>query len=92
MHLKPMENLTFLDYRNLAEAAEHFDPGPWTTHYDMYPKAEPEDPEVQVRGMAEVIRNEGSYKDDSELHGLPDEVLIMMWAFKTSPGVEVMQQ
>jgi len=41
--------------------------------------------------MAEVIRNEASYKDDPELHVLPDDLMIMLWAFKTAPGVEVIK-
>ncbi|KAJ6198550.1 hypothetical protein J3E72DRAFT_374549 [Bipolaris maydis] len=83
------ENLTMLDYRILADIVEQFDPGPWTTHFDPYPEREPEDPQVQIAGIAEVIRNEDSYKDDSELHGLPDEYMIILWAFKTSDNVEV---
>jgi hypothetical protein len=39
--------------------------------------------------MAEVVRQEDSYKEDVELHGLPDDLMILLWAFKTSGGVEV---
>jgi hypothetical protein len=86
---KPKENLTVLDYRALAESAALFDPGPWTTHQGPPPQPGPEDRLEQIRGMAEVIRNESSYKEDAQLHSLPDEAMIMLWAFKTSPNVEV---
>jgi hypothetical protein len=39
--------------------------------------------------MADVIRNEESYKMDNELHGLPDAAMVMLWAFKTSKLVQV---
>lgn len=92
LDLKPMKNLSVLDYRNLADAVQRFDPGPWTTHFDQFPNPEPEDPKAQIEGMAAVIRNEASYKSDTELHNLPDEVMIMLWAFKVSPGVEVVKE
>ena len=87
-----MQNLTMLDYRMLAEAVEEFDPGPWTTHFDLHPEPEVEDAETQIRGMAEVIRNEDSYKTDKELHNLPDEFMIMLWALKTSDKVRVIEE
>ncbi|EUC33919.1 hypothetical protein COCCADRAFT_94777 [Bipolaris zeicola 26-R-13] len=83
------EHLTMLDYRVLADIVEQFDPGPWTTHFNPYREPEPEDPRVQIAGMAEVIRNEDSYKNDPELHDLPDDLMIILWAFKTSDCVEV---
>ncbi|RYN46784.1 hypothetical protein AA0118_g12401 [Alternaria tenuissima] len=91
-NIQPMQNLTVLDYRMLAEAVEKFDPGPWTTHFDLHPEPEVEDAETQIRGMAEVIRNEDSYKTDKELHNLPDEFMIMLWAFKTSNKVRVINE
>ncbi|KAF7672676.1 hypothetical protein GT037_009177 [Alternaria burnsii] len=91
-NIQPMQNLTMLDYRMLAEAVEEFDPGPWTTHFDLHPEPEVEDAETQIRGMAEVIRNEDSYKMDKELHNLPDEFMIMLWAFKTSDKVRVIKE
>ena len=89
--LKPQRRLTVLDHRNLADAVERFDPGPWTTHFDLYPEKDPEDPETQIRGMADIVRNETSYKNDPELHGLPDDFMILLWALKTSPGVTVLK-
>ncbi|KAH7345875.1 hypothetical protein BKA66DRAFT_576870 [Pyrenochaeta sp. MPI-SDFR-AT-0127] len=91
-NLKPMKNLTELDYRSLADAVERFDPGPWTTHFNLFPRTEPEEPAAQIEGMAAVIRDEASYKSDPELHVLPDEVMIMLWAFKVSPNVEVVEE
>ena len=87
--LTPMANLTMLDYRNLADAVEHFDPGPWTTHEAPAAEPEPEDPAEEMLGMAEVIRNEQTYKDDEMLHDLPDDLMILAWALSTSPNVEV---
>ncbi|KAI4653134.1 uncharacterized protein J4E79_008647 [Alternaria viburni] len=89
--ITPMQNLTVLDYRTLADAVEQFDPGPWTTHF-VPPEPEPEDAATQMRGMAAVIRNEDSYKQDAELHGLPDDLMMMLWAFKTSDNVQVINE
>ena len=86
-----MQNLTVLDYRTLADAVEQFDPGPWTTHF-VPPEPEPEDVATQMRGLAAVIRNEDSYKEDAELHGLPDDLMMMLWAFKTSDSVQVINE
>jgi hypothetical protein len=87
--LKPMENLTFLDYRTLADCARYHDPGPWTDHQG--PPREParEDPEIQLQGMADVIRNEECYKNDTELHSLPNDFMITLWALKTGSDTEV---
>jgi hypothetical protein len=83
------QSLTTLDYRNLVESVERFDPGPWTTHQGIPPQSEPEDPLDQIRGMADVVRNEDGYKNDAELHSLPDGAMIMLWALKTSPDMQV---
>ncbi|CAN9382878.1 unnamed protein product [Alternaria alternata] len=90
--IQPMQNLTMLDYRILTEAVNKFDPGPWTTHFETHPEPEVEDAETQIRGIAEVIRNEDSYKMDKELHNLSDEFMIMLWAFKTSDKVRVIDE
>jgi hypothetical protein len=87
-----MQNLTMLDYRILAEAVNKFDPGPWTTHFETHPEPEVEDAETQIRGIAEVIRNEDSYKMDKELHNLSDEFMIMLWESKTSDKVHVIDE
>ncbi|KAI4915408.1 uncharacterized protein J4E92_009362 [Alternaria infectoria] len=87
----PMQNLTVLDYRTLADAVEQFDPGPWTTHF-VPPEPELEDVATQMRGLAAVIRNEDSYKQDAELQGLPDDLMMMLWAFKTSDNVQVINE
>ncbi|KAH7074563.1 hypothetical protein BKA63DRAFT_470885 [Paraphoma chrysanthemicola] len=89
-HLKPATNLSVLDYRKFSELTERFDPGPWTTH--EVPAVSPsEDSEIAILGMADVIRNELSYKGDTELHPLPDAAMIMLWAFKTSPNIEILE-
>lgn len=85
-------HLTILDYRILTDAVSQFDPGPWTAHFDQFPEAEPEDAQTQIAGIAKVIRNEDSYKNDVTLHGLRDDCMIMLWALKTSAGVEVVDE
>lgn len=87
-----MVNSTLLDHRSFCGAVERFDPGPWTTHFNQFPPREPEDTMTQIEGMARVIRNEDSYKRDSELHELLDDAMIMMWAFKTVPGFGVLKE
>ncbi|KAL1793727.1 hypothetical protein ACET3X_008709 [Alternaria dauci] len=83
-NIQPMQNLTILDYRTLTEAVEMFDPGPRKFHFDLHPEPEPEDGPTMIRGMAEVIRNEDSYKNDEELHSLPDGLMILVWGFKAT--------
>ncbi|KAF1915425.1 hypothetical protein BDU57DRAFT_273071 [Ampelomyces quisqualis] len=83
---KPLEKLTILDYRNLTESVQRFDPGPWTTHQGLAPEPEPEDTSDQLQGMADFIRNEDDYKSDTNLHHLPDCFMIVAWAMKSSPG------
>lgn len=90
--LKPMKHLTMLDYRNLAEAIQRFDPGPWTTHQGPPPDPEPESAEDQIHGVAEVIRNEDSYKNDPALHSLPDDMMVLLWGLKISPNVKVVEE
>lgn len=87
-----MMNPTVLDYRDWIDAGDQFDPGPHTTHFNQHPEPEPEDPQTQIAGMAAVIRNEESYKEDAELHRLPDDLMILLWAFKTSGGVRVINE
>jgi len=87
-----MKNLTVLDYRVLADCVERFDPGPWTTHQGPPPEPEPEDPEDQIRGMAAVIRNEDTYKNDPDLSLLPDNLMILAWAISTSPNIEIIDE
>jgi hypothetical protein len=88
-----MQNLTILDYRTLTDAVERFDPGPWTTHF-VPPEPEPqlEDAETQIRGMADIIRNEDSYRHDPGLHNLPDHFMMILWALKTSDSVQVVNE
>jgi hypothetical protein len=89
--LKLAKELTILDYRQLTEAVERFDPGPWTTHVGLSEKAEPDDPISQVQGMAEVIRNLDTTAEDPELRTLDDQFTVLLWAFKTSGSVQVLK-
>jgi hypothetical protein len=84
-----MENLTFLDYRAFADCAQYHDPGPWTDHQGPPPEPAPENTEDQLRGMAAIIRNEDCYKNDPELHALPDDFMITLWALKNCSTTEV---
>jgi hypothetical protein len=90
--IAPMKNLTVLDYRIFADSVEQLDPGPWTTHQGLAPEPEPEDPEAEIQGMAEIIRNEDTYMNDSNLHSLPDALMITLWALSTSPNSEVVYE
>jgi hypothetical protein len=90
--LEPMKNLTMLDYRNLAEATWRFDPGPWTEHQGLPQDPELESVEDQIHGLAEVIRNEDSYKNDPSLHLLPDDMMVLLWGFKMSPNVKLVDE
>jgi hypothetical protein len=86
--IKPLPNP---NYEELVDAVTRFDPQPWTTHYGP-----PEQPEglnltKRTKEMAQTIRSLDSFTDDMELHALPDEVLMFMWALKVTPGVEIVQ-
>jgi hypothetical protein len=87
--LKPMEHLTVLDYRTFSDSVQYFDPGPWTDHQGPPPEPDPEDPEDQLQGMADIIRNEECYKNDTGLHSLPDDIMITLWALKTCSNTEI---
>jgi len=41
--------------------------------------------------MAEYVRNEDLYENDESLHELPDQLMLLQWAFKTSENVEVLE-
>jgi hypothetical protein len=86
---KPLEKPTILDYRNFADRVQRFDPGPWTTHQSVAPVPEPEETLNQLRGMADLIRNENDYTSDTALHSLPDDFMILAWAMKSFPGYEL---
>jgi hypothetical protein len=93
--LRPKSDLTVLDYRNLTESVMRFDPGPSSTHCNPSgpepEEREPEDPALDFKGMADIIKNEDSYKDDEALHALPDDLMMLQWAFKTSENVEILE-
>jgi hypothetical protein len=77
-----------LDYRNLAESVQLFDPGPWTTHQGSVTGPEPEPPLDQMKSMADIIMNEDSYKNDADLHSLLSGEMIVIWALKISSNLE----
>jgi hypothetical protein len=74
---------------------ERFDPGPSNTHCNPSEpepeEPEPEDPALVFKGMADIIKNEDSYKDDEALHALSDDLMMLQWALKTSEHVEILE-
>lgn len=89
--IKPLGNLATADYEKLAEAVKHFDPKPWTTHVGPPIEPEPLDLATQTKNMAQTIRILDSYKENPELHALPDGLMIFMWALQANPDVEILQ-
>jgi hypothetical protein len=73
-----------LELRILADSTEFFDPGPWTTHQGPPPEPTPEDRAEEIRAMAEIVRNEPSYRNNPALHSLPDGLMVTFWALTTS--------
>jgi hypothetical protein len=81
--IKPLTNPTALDLRTLSDAVTQFDPTPAkTSHFNQFPTPPPEGAEAQIKGMADIIRDEHSYKENSELAGLPDDVMVFIWALR----------
>jgi hypothetical protein len=65
--------------------SEKFDPEPWREHHVRPPPLpETETAREKIPGLADIVRREDSYKNDPDLHGLPDEVLVLVWALKNS--------
>lgn len=83
-----MEHLTSRDICKFAIMAEKFDPD---NSIRMYDYAVPgfEDPETQISRMADHIRNEENYKNDAALHSVPDGLMVLLWALKTSEKIDV---
>jgi hypothetical protein len=77
-----------LELQQIAEAVEYFDPERLREHQVPSQTQELEDYTTKVEGMAEVIRNEDSYKNDVELHKLSDDALLVCWAFRTSSKIQ----
>jgi hypothetical protein len=74
---------------------ERFDPGPSNIRCNASEpepeEPEPEDPALVFKGMVNIIKNEDSYGDDEALHALPDDLMMLQWAFKTSENVEILE-
>jgi hypothetical protein len=86
--IKPLPNP---NYEELVDAVTRFDPQPWTTHYGPLKQPDGLDLTNRTKEMAQTIRSLGSFTEDMELHALPDEVLMFMWALKVTPEVEIVQ-
>ncbi|KAF2868444.1 hypothetical protein BDV95DRAFT_579861 [Massariosphaeria phaeospora] len=87
--IKPLDRPNALQLRQIAEAVHRFDPEQWRTHHPPIPPSpDLESPSTKIAGMAEIVRNEDSYKNDPDLHGLSDGPMLMLWAMKTSPNIK----
>lgn len=71
----------------LADKVKYFDPERWREHQN------PVEPELEPFSEAlaksnEIIRREASYLNDPFLHVVPDRLLPLMWALRTSPRIQ----
>jgi hypothetical protein len=89
--IEALQHLTTSDYHDLVDAVTRFDPQPWTTHAGPPKQPERVDPATRTKEMAQTIRLLESYENDTQLHALPDGVLMFMWALTVTPGVEIVQ-
>ncbi|KAF2750294.1 hypothetical protein M011DRAFT_524125 [Sporormia fimetaria CBS 119925] len=77
-----------IDLRQIADTVEARDPEQWREH------AGPSDPldldgyGLSLAELSSIIRNEDSYKRDKGLHEVPEAVLPVMWALRTSKDIE----
>lgn len=78
-----MGKLNIHQERAIAEAVERADPEKWRTHRGPPPEPELEDHATKVKGLADIVRNEESYKTDPDLQGLPDDALVILWGLKS---------
>ncbi|KAF2715216.1 hypothetical protein K504DRAFT_22305 [Pleomassaria siparia CBS 279.74] len=78
-----MGKLNLFQERAIADAVERFDPENWRTHVGPCLPPPLEDHATKIKGMAELLRNEESYKDDKFLHGLSDDNLVLIWSLKS---------
>lgn len=54
---------------------------------DCFPAPpEPEPLADTIAGMAEIVRKDKSYKKDPDLHGLPDQQMLLTWGLKSIGG------
>ncbi|KAF9694886.1 hypothetical protein EKO04_006902 [Ascochyta lentis] len=91
LSLRAPDELAASNYRDLVADVKRFDPGPWTTHVGPPKEVAVDDPHTQVQGMAEMIRNLETSKEDPELQTLDAEFTVLLWALKSSGNVQIMK-
>ncbi|OAG05535.1 uncharacterized protein CC84DRAFT_1258960 [Paraphaeosphaeria sporulosa] len=76
----------------LRRRVEYFDPEQWREHghRDLLDRLNTTDPQPMSEvwpGLIDVVKNESSYENDAFLQAVPDQVLPLMWALRTSENV-----
>ncbi|KAF2115081.1 hypothetical protein BDV96DRAFT_646930 [Lophiotrema nucula] len=89
-HFREPHELNVLELEDIAKAVECFDPEQWREHHNHPPSPPPEDPEVIWKGMADIVRNQDSYKNDTELNDLDlsDEEVVLLFVLRTTEGIQ----
>jgi hypothetical protein len=79
------KKLNVYQEREIADAVTLFDPEKWRMHQNPAPPPPLEATATVYKGLAEIVRNEESYKHDPDLHGLEDDALVILWSLKSLP-------
>lgn len=77
-----------LDWSMLADAADRFNSDPSNMHEASLAESEPETADGKI-SLVDFVKTQQSYKDNRELEELPDDVMVLQWAIKTLPDVEI---
>jgi hypothetical protein len=85
---RKLTDLSVAELGQIADAVERNDPEQWREHRAPPPTPEPEDYKTKVKEMADIVRNEESYKNDPVLHGLEDTALLILWALRTCSKIQ----
>ncbi|KAH6622343.1 hypothetical protein C7974DRAFT_377918 [Boeremia exigua] len=70
--LQPTDVLSVSKIHGFTECVTKFDPDPRR------------EPEIQIHDMANVIRDLDTFKEDPDLHGLDDKLIVLLWGLKSS--------
>ena len=79
-------------FEQLHKWSQHFDPEQWREHghRDMFDPLESPEPQTyreMLPDLVKIIKHEPSYQDDPFLQAVPDQVLPLMWALRSSENV-----
>lgn len=88
--LRPIDELSTSQLREIAESTAKFDPGPWTSHTSI-PRQPPDDSKIQMKEMAEIVRNLNTFTECPDLHALDDQLILLSWGLMSSVNVEILQ-